>query len=115
MSDEQVTVSKDEYEKYKKTYDSLHSKYGDYDDEDIDNIIDMRVRQEVAKWESEIAQAQLDAAILENKQKDKQLNLDLHEACQKLVNLRETVLNDSVSIPIVMSEDEILALFRKEE
>lgn len=109
-----VTVSEIEYEKMKAAYDEAHGKYGNYNDEQIDQLIDLKVRSQVSEWETRIGAAKLQEQIRLSRERAAQANRDAEAASKTYVELRQAILEDSVSAPVVESDENMEKLIKGE-
>lgn len=107
-----VTVDDVEYDRMKAAYDAAHGKYGDYDDEQIDQLIDLKVRSQVSEWEQRIGAAKLQEQIQSARERAAQANRDAEAASETYVELRKVMLEDSVSAPVVESDAEMELLIK---
>lgn len=109
-----VTVDDAEYDRMKAAYDAAHGKYGDYTDDQIDQLIDLKVRSRVSEWEREIGAAKLQEQIRLSREHAAQANRDAEAASGTYVELRQVMLEDSVSAPVVESDEEMEKLIKGE-
>lgn len=107
-----VTVDDVEYDRMKAAYDAAHGKYGDYDDDQIDQLIDLKVRSQVSEWEQRIGAAKLQEQIQLARERAEQANRDAEAASRTYVELRQVMLEDSVSAPVVESDEEMELLIK---
>lgn len=107
-----VTVDDVEYDRMKAAYDAAHGKYGDYDDDQIDQLIDLKVRSQVSEWEQRIGAANLQEQIQLARERAAQANRDAEAAARTYVELRQVMLEDSVSAPVVESDEEMELLIK---
>lgn len=107
-----VTVDNVEYDRMKAAYDEAHGKYGDYTDDQIDQLIDLKVRSQVSEWERRIGAAKLQEQIQLSHERAAQANRDAETACGTYVELRQVMLEDSVSAPVVESDEEMELLIK---
>nr|DAG34269.1 MAG TPA: hypothetical protein [Bacteriophage sp.] len=109
-----VTVDDVEYDRMKAAYDAAHEKYGDYDDEQIDQLIDLKVRSQVSEWEQRIGAAKLQEQIQLARERAAQANRDAEAASRTYVELRQVILEDSVSAPVIETDEEMEKLIKGE-
>lgn len=109
-----VEVDETEYEKMKAAYDATHGKYGGYDDEQIDQLIDLKVRSEVSEWEREIGAAKLQEQIQLARERAAQANLEAKAAYETYIDLRQVMLEDSVSAPVIETDEDMEKLIKGE-
>lgn len=109
-----VTVDDTEYDRMKAAYDAAHGKYGDYDDDQIDRLIDLKVRSQVSEWEQRIGAAKLQEQIQLARERAAQANRDAEAASVAYIDLRQVMLEDSVSAPVVESDEEMERLIKGE-
>jgi hypothetical protein len=109
-----VTVDDVEYDRMKAAYDAAHRKYGDYDDDQIDQLIDLKVRSQVSEWENHIGAAKLQEQIQLARERAAQAGRDAEAASETYVELRRIMLEDSVSAPVVESDEEMERLIKGE-
>lgn len=107
-----VTVDDVEYDRMKAAYDKAHGKYGDYNDDQIDQLIDLKVRSQVSEWEQRIGAAKLQEQIQSSRERATQANRDAEAASRTYVELRQVMLEDSVSAPVVESDEEMELLIK---
>lgn len=107
-----VNVSQEAYDKYKAAWDDRHAKYGDYDDDQIDKIIDMRVQQRVSEWEQKIGAVTLQSEIQRIHELQKQAKINMDNVLTQGVELRSVMLEDSVSLPVPEPDMSMEALIR---
>ena len=113
MADE-ITVSRDEYERMKRENASLHVVYGDYTDEQIDMIIDNKVARETADWLTKIGLADMEDRIRIAKKQSEDAQMKFEDACKAKVELRQTMLETIVSLPTA-TDEEMEKLIRGDE
>lgn len=113
---EHVTMEVDEteYRKMKAAYDAAHEKYGDYDDEQIDQLIDLKVRRQVADWEQRIGAAKLQEQARLARETAEQANRDAEAASRTYVELRRIMLEDSVAAPVIETDADMEKLIKGE-
>lgn len=109
-----VTVDDVEYDRMKAAYDAAHGKYGDYSDDQIDQLIDLKVRSRVSEWENRIGAAKLQNEIQLARERAAQAGRDAEAAAATCVELRQVMLEDSVSAPVVESDEEMERLIKGE-
>lgn len=109
-----IEVDETEYRKMKSAYDAAHEKYGDYDDEQIDQLIDLQVRRRVSEWEREIGAAQLQEQVQAARERAEQANRDVEAASKTYVELRRIMLEDSVSAPVIATDADMETLIKGE-
>lgn len=109
-----VTLDDTEYDKMKAAYDAAHGKYGGYNDDQIDQLIDLKVRSQVSEWETKIGAAKLQEQIQQARERAVQANQDVEAACKTYVELRQVILEDSVSAPVVESDEDMEKLIKGE-
>lgn len=109
-----VTVDDVEYDRMKAAYDAAHGKYGGYTDDQIDQLIDLKVRSQVSEWEREIGAAKLQEQIRMARERAAQADRDAEAASRTYVELRQVMLEDSVSAPVVESDNEMEKLIKGE-
>lgn len=107
-----VTVDDAEYDRLKAAYDAAHGKYGDYDDDQIDQLIDLKVRSQVSEWERRIGAAKLQEQIRLARESAAQAGRDAEAASRTCIELRQVMLEDSVSAPVVESDEEMEQLIK---
>lgn len=109
-----MEVDEKEYEKMKAAYDAAHEKYGDYTDEQIDQLIDLQVRRRVSEWEQEIGAAKLQEQVRLARDRAEQANRDANAASKTYVDLRRIMLEDSVSAPVIATDADMEKLIKGE-
>lgn len=109
-----VTVDDIEYDRMKAAYNATHGKYGDYDDNQIDQLIDLKVRSQVSEWEQRIGAAKLQEQIQLARERAAQSNLEAKAAYEAYIDLRQVMLEDSVSAPVVETNEEMERLIKGE-
>lgn len=109
-----VTVDDVEYDRMKAAYDAAHGKYGDYNDDQIDQLIDLKVRSQVSEWEQQIGAAKLQEQIQLARERAAQANRDAEAASRTYVELRQVMIEDSVSAPVVETDEEMELLIKGE-
>lgn len=109
-----IEVDETEYEKMKAAYDAAHEKYGDYDDEQIDQLIDLQVRRRISEWEQEIGAAKLQEQARLARERAEQANRDVEAASKTYVDLRRIMLEDSVSAPVIATDADMEKLIKGE-
>lgn len=107
-----VTVDDVEYDRMKAAYDAAHGKYGDYNDEQIDQLIDLKVRSQVTEWEQRIGAAKLQEQIRSARERAAQAGRDAEAASRTYVELRQVMLEDSVSAPVIETDEEMELLIK---
>lgn len=110
-----VTVDEAEYERMKAAYDAAHEKYGAYNDEQIDQLIDLKVQRQVSKWEQEIGAAKLQEQVQIARERAEQANRDVEAASKTFIELRQIMLEDSVSAPVISSDEDMETLIKGDE
>lgn len=109
-----MEVDETEYRKMKAAYDAAHEKYGGYDDEQIDQLIDLQVRRQVSAWEQEIGAAKLQEQVQLARERAKQANLDVEAASKTYAELRRVMLEDSISAPVIATDTDMERLIKGE-
>lgn len=109
-----MQVDETEYRKMKAAYDATHEKYGDYTDEQIDQLIDLQVRRQVSAWEQEIGAAKLQEQVQLARERAKQANLDVEAASRTYAELRQIMLEDSTSAPVIDTDADMERLIKGE-
>lgn len=109
-----VEVDETEYERMKAAYDAAHERYGGYTDEQVDQLIDLKVRQQVSRWEQEIGAARLQEQALIARERAERAQRDAEAAARAFVDLRQVMLEDSVSAPIIETDEQMEALIKGE-
>lgn len=108
-----IEVDETEYKKMKAAYDAAHEKYGDYNDEQIDQLIDLKVRRQVADWEQKIGAAKLQEQARLARETAKQANQDAETASKTYIELRQIMLEDSVSAPVITTDADMEKLIKE--
>lgn len=109
-----MEVDETEYRKMKAAYDAAHEKYGGYDDEQIDQLIDLQVRRQVSAWEQEIGAAKLQEQVQLARERAKRANLNAEAASKTYAELRQVMLEDSVSAPVITTDADMERLIKGE-
>lgn len=109
-----MEVDETEYRKMKAAYDAAHEKYGDYNDEQIDQLIDLKVRRQVSEWEQKIGAAKLQEQVRLARERAEQANRDAETASRTYVELRQVMLEDSVSAPVIDTDADMEKLIKGE-
>lgn len=109
-----VTIDETEYTKMKAAYDTAHEKYGDYNDEQIDQLIDLQVRRGISEWEQKIGAAQLQEQVRTARECAEQAGRDVEAASKTYVELRRLMLEDSVSAPVIETDEDMERLIGME-
>lgn len=109
-----MEIDETEYEKMKAAYDAAHEKYGDYNDEQIDQLIDLKVRRQVADWEQKIGAAKLQEQARLARETAKQANQDAEAASKTYVELRQIMLEDSMAAPVIETDEAMEKLIKGE-
>lgn len=109
-----MEVDETEYRKMKAAYDAAHEKYGGYNDEQIDQLIDLQVRRQVSAWEQEIGAAKLQEQVQLARERAKQANLDAEAASKTYAELRQVMLEDSISAPVIATDTDMERLIKGE-
>lgn len=109
-----IQVTEAEYEKMKTAYDAAYEKYGDYTDEQIDQLIDLKVRQQVSEWERKIGSAKLQEQAQSARERAERDNRDAEAASKTYVELRRIMLEDSVSAPVIDTDEDMEKLIKGE-
>lgn len=109
-----MEVNETEYRKMKAAYDAAHSKYDGYDDDQIDQLIDLQVRRQVSAWEQEIGAAKLQEQVRLSRERAKQAGLDVEAASKTYAELRQIMLEDSVSAPVIATDADMEKLIKGE-
>lgn len=109
-----IEVDETEYRKMKASYDAAHEKYGGYDDEQIDQLIDLQVRRRVSEWEQEIGAAQLQEQVQAARERAERANRDVEAASETYAELRRIMLEDSVSAPVIDTDADMERLIKGE-
>lgn len=109
-----VEVDEMEYEKMKTTYDAAHEKYGDYNDDQIDQLIDLKVRQQISEWEQKIGAAKLQEEVRLARERAESANRDAEAASKTYIELRQIMLEDSISAPVIDTDAAMEKLIKGE-
>lgn len=109
-----MEVDETEYRKMKAAYDAAHEKYGGYDDEQIDQLIDLQVRRRVSEWEQEIGAAKLQEQVQLARERAKQAGLNVEAASKTYAELRQVMLEDSASAPVIDTDADMERLIKGE-
>lgn len=109
-----MEIDETEYRKMKAAYDATHGKYGGYTDEQIDQLIDLQVRRQVSAWEQEIGAAKLQEQVQLARERAAQANRDVEAASKTYVELRQVMLEDSVSAPVITTDADMESLIKGE-
>lgn len=109
-----MEVDETEYRKMKAAYDAAHEKYGDYDDEQIDQLIDLKVRRQVSEWEQKIGAAKLQEQVRLARERAERADQDAETASKTYAELRQVMLEDSVSAPVIDTDADMERLIKGE-
>lgn len=110
-----VTMDEAEYAKMKAAYDAAHEKYGNYNDEQIDQLIDLKVRRGISEWEQRIGAAKLQEQVLAARECAERAGHDVEAASETYAELRRVMLEDSVSAPVIETDEDMERLIGKGE
>lgn len=110
-----VTMDEAEYAKLKAAYDAAHEKYGDYSDEQIEQLIDLKVRRGISEWERQIGAAQLQEQVQSARECAERAGRDVEAASETYAELRRIMLEDSVSAPVIETDEDMERLIGREE
>lgn len=100
-----MEIDTSRYMELQKLWKEQHQKYDGKTDDEIDQLIDIQVKTAINQWIQKIGLAQIDAAILESKEKEKQLKMEAEELSKQFVKLREVALEEIESVPIPTDEE----------
>lgn len=100
-----MEIDTSRYMELQKLWKEQHQKYDGKTDDEIDQLIDIQVKTAINQWIQRIGLAQIDAAILESKEKEKQLNMEAEELSKQFVKLREVALEEIESVPTPTNEE----------
>lgn len=109
-----MEVDEAEYKKMKAAYDAAHEKYGDYNDEQIDQLIDLKVRRQVSDWEQKIGALKLQEQARLARENAKQADRDAEAASKTYVELRQIMLEDSMAAPVIETDEDMEKLIKGE-
>lgn len=98
----------------KPEYDDAHEKYGGYNDEQIDQLIDLQVRRRVSEWEQKIGAAQLQEQVRTARELAERANRDVEAASATYVELRRIMLEDSMAAPVIATDADMEKLIKGE-
>lgn len=110
-----VTMDEAEYAKMKAAYDAAHERYGDYTDEQIDQLIDLKIRREVSEWEQRIGAAKLQEEVRTARECAELAGRDVEAASKTYAELRRIMLEDSVSAPVIETDEDMERLIGRGE
>jgi hypothetical protein len=104
-----------EYAEMKAAYDAAHGKYGKYNDEQIDQLIDLKVRRGISEWERQIGAAKLQEQVRSARECAERAGRDVEAASETYVELRRIMLEDSVSAPVIETDEDMERLIGRGE
>lgn len=110
-----VTLNEAEYAEMKAAYDAAHEKYGKYNDEQIDQLIDLKVRRGISEWEQRIGAAKLQEQVLAARECAERAGRDVEAASETYAELRRVMLEDSVSAPVIETDEDMERLIGRGE
>lgn len=101
-TNDMVEISAEELERIRSISEKSTRIYGSskYTDEEIENIIDMRVQSKYSEWMIQVAAAELQDRIAENKERLRTEKLAFQNACAAKIKLRERALEETFGTPI---------------
>lgn len=100
-----MEIDTSRYMELQKLWKEQHQKYDGKTDDEIDQLIDIQVKTSINEWIQKIGLAQIDAAIVESKLKEKQFKLEQEELSKKFIKLREVALEEIESVPTPADEE----------
>lgn len=100
-----MEIDTSRYMELQKLWKEQHQKYDGKTDDEIDQLIDIQVKTAINKWIQKIGIAQIDAAIVESKLKEKQFKLEQDELSRKFIKLREVAIEEIESVPTPTDEE----------
>lgn len=100
-----MEIDTSRYMELQKLWKEQHQKYDGKTDDEIDQLIDIQVKTSINKWIQKIGLAQIDAAIVESKLKEKKFKLEQDELSKKFIKLREVALEEIKSVPTPTDEE----------
>lgn len=100
-----MEIDTSRYMELQKLWKEQHQKYDGKTDDEIDQLIDIQVKTQVNSWLQKIGLAQIDAAIMLSKEKEKQLELEENNISNQFVKLREVALEEIESAPTPTDEE----------
>lgn len=100
-----MEIDTSRYMELQKLWKEQHQKYDGKTDDEIDQLIDIQAKTAINKWIQKIGLAQIDAAIVESKLKEKQFKLEQEELSKKFIKLREVALEEIESVPTPTDEE----------
>lgn len=100
-----MEIDTSRYMELQKLWKEQHQKYDGKTDDEIDQLIDIQVKTSINEWIQKIGLAQIDAAIVESKLKEKQFKLEQEELSKKFIKLREVALEEIESAPTPADEE----------
>lgn len=100
-----MEIDTSRYMELQKLWKEQHQKYDGKTDDEIDQLIDIQAKTVINQWIQKIGLAQIDAAILESKEKEKQLNLEAEQLSKQFIRLREVAFEEIESVPTPTDEE----------
>lgn len=80
--------------------DSSLGKYDGMSEDDIDNMVDMKVEIERQRWLRDIAVNMLDTEVERVRKIQEKAQVQLDESMRRTIKLRETALTEIVRMPV---------------
>lgn len=108
-----VEIDESTAEKWRAAYEAQHAKYGGKTDDEIDQIIDIQVQTRVSDWERRIGAARLQEQVALAHERAAQAKVSVDKLSGGYIELRQIMLEDSVSMPVVASDAEMERLINE--
>lgn len=88
------------------------NKYSNYTEEQIDQLIDLRVEREKQEWLKNIADTLLQNNVKLAREKAEKAGLEAANYTTPLIKLREIALEESIATPTIATDEEMEKLIQ---
>lgn len=111
-SDATVEVPRSEYESLKAEHERAYGRYGDFTDDEIDTIIELKSQAAVNQWITKVGRAQIESDLEITRQTAERNRVDGVRAMSAQVNLRQVMLEETEMRPVPEPDADMEALLR---
>lgn len=111
-SDATVEVPRSEYERLKSEHERAYGRYGDFTDDEIDTIIELKSQAAVNQWITKVGRAQIESDLEITRQTAERNRVDAVRAMSAQVNLRQIMLEETEMRPVPEPDADMEALLR---
>lgn len=111
-SDAAVEVPRSEYERLKAEHERAYGRYGDFTDDEIDTIIELKSQAAVNQWITKVGRARIEADLEMTRQAAERDRVDAARAMGAQVDLRRVMLEETEMRPVPEPDADMEALLR---